>query len=164
MDAITLLMEQHQEVDELLAQIEQTESASEKEDLFYQLADQLAAHAKIEETIFYPAVMTKQTEDKLLESVEEHLAIKRVLADLLELDPDDEHFDAKLQVMKEELTHHAHDEEEGKLFPAVKKLLSADELEGLGGEMMAMFEELIEEEPRDDVRGETGEAASLPSP
>ena len=41
-------------------------------------------------------MLAKQTEDNLLESAEEHLAIKRVLADLLDLDVDDDTFDAKL--------------------------------------------------------------------
>ena len=38
-----------------------------------ELADKLAAHAAIEEKLFYPAVMTDDTEDKLLEATEEHL-------------------------------------------------------------------------------------------
>jgi len=161
MNALELLIEQHDEVDELIAEIEETDDSEAKAQLFEELADKLAAHAKIEETIFYPAVMAAQTEEILLESVEEHLAIKRVLADLLELDVEDEHFDAKLSVMKEQIQHHAREEEEGELFPKVKKLLGADQLEGLGGEMMTKFAELLDEEPRMNVPGETGEAAPL---
>jgi hemerythrin superfamily protein len=160
MNAIELLSEQHEEVDQLMTRIESADDDM-KEQLFYELADKLAAHAKIEEKIFYPAVMAKQTEEILLESVEEHLAVKRVLADLLELSPDDEQFDAKLAVMKEQIEHHAHEEEEGQLFPKVRKLLGSDELEALGGEMSALFEELMQMEPRKSVPGETGEAAPL---
>ena len=161
MNALELLKQQHDEVDELIADIEETDDADEKGQLFDELADKLAAHSKIEETIFYPAVMAKQTEEILLESAEEHLAIKRVLADMLELDVEDEHFDAKLSVMKEQIEHHAREEEEGELFPKVKKLMSADELEGLGGEMMAKFTELLDEDPAMSVPGETAEAAPL---
>jgi hypothetical protein len=159
MNAIELLTQQHQEVDELIAKLEG--NGGDKQALFDELADKLAAHATIEEKIFYPAILAKQTEEKLLESVEEHLQIKRVLADMLDLEPDDEHFKAKLSVLKEELEHHAHEEEEKDLFPKVKKLLDADELEGLGNEMTAMFEELVQEEPRFNVPAETGEAAPL---
>lgn len=164
MNAIDLLIEQHDEVAKLIAQIEKAKDGKTKEAKFIELADKLAAHAKIDEKIFYPAVMAKQTEDMLLESVEEHLQIKRVLADLIELDIDDDEFDAKLSVMKEEIEHHAREEEEGELFPKVKKLLGADELAGLANEMLAMFEKLVANAPREDVRAETGEAASLPSP
>jgi hypothetical protein len=105
--------------------------------------------------------MAKQTQEILLESVEEHLSVKRVLADLLDLSPDDDQFDAKLSVMKEQLEHHAHEEEEGELFPKVKKLLGKDELEALGGEMASMFQELLTQSPRKNVPAETGEAAPL---
>jgi hemerythrin superfamily protein len=161
MDALELLKQQHDEVDELIADIEETDDDEEKGQLFEELADSLAAHAKIEEEIFYPAVMAKQTEDILLESAEEHLAIKRVLADMLELDASDEQFDTKLSVMKEQITHHAREEEEGELFPKVRKLLDKDELLGLGNEMMTRFAQLMGEEPRLEVPNETDKAAPL---
>lgn len=161
MNALDLLKEQHDEVDSLFAMIENAKDADKKSELFIELADKLAAHATIEEKLFYPAVKAKQTEELLVESVEEHLQIKRILADLLELDVDDDHFDAKLSVMKEEVEHHARDEEEEELFPKVKKLLDKDDLEALGGEMSAMFEELLEGEPRLNVPSQTGEAAPV---
>jgi hemerythrin superfamily protein len=161
MNAIDLLIQQHDEVDALIAEIEEADDDATRAASFTALADSLAAHAKIEETIFYPAVMAKQTEDLLLESVEEHLQIKRMLADLLALSIDDEHFDAKLAVMKEEIEHHAREEEEGELFPKVQKLFSEDELAGLGNEMLLRFESLLEQAPRTEVPGETAEAAPL---
>ena len=164
LNAIDLLTQQHDEVDALIEKIEKTRDPNTKRAAFAEVADKLAAHAKIEETIFYPAVMAKQTEDMLLESVEEHLAIKRILADLLELDVDDDQFDAKLSVMKEEIEHHAREEEEADLFPKVKKLLSENELAGLGNELLARFEELLDENPSDAVPSETSRAAELPSP
>lgn len=160
-DALELLIHQHDEVDALFQQIEGSDDPDRKAELFAQLANNLAAHAKIEETIFYPAVMAKPTEEILLESVEEHLAIKRVLADLLALDADDDQFDAKISVMKEQVNHHAREEEEGDLFPKVRKLLSREELLGLGGEMTSRFVTLMEGEPRRNVPSETGAAAPL---
>lgn len=161
MNAIKLLETQHDEVEALFKKIEDADKPDRKQSLFNELADSLAAHAKIEETIFYPAVMAKQTKDMLLESAEEHLQIKRVLADLLKLDPGVEEFGAKLKVMKEEVEHHAREEEEKKLFPKVKKLLSSDELEALGSEMTRRFEELLATQPRRDVPKETARAAKL---
>lgn len=160
-NALELLKSQHDEVDALFEAIKAAPSYSRKEKLFLELADKLAAHAKIEETIFYPAVIAKQTKDLLLESAEEHLAIKRVLADLIELDIDDERFDAKLDVMKEQVQHHAREEEEGELFPKVRALLSSDDLAGLGSEMLAKFEGLLQGQPRLDVPSETAEAAPI---
>jgi Hemerythrin HHE cation binding domain len=162
-DALELLRTQHDEVDSLIEKIEDSEDAAEKQALFIEMADKLAAHATIEETIFYPAVLAEKTREMLVESTEEHLSVKRILSDMLELDVDDEHFDAKLSVLKEQVRHHAHDEEEDTLFPKVRRMMSADELAALGNEMIAKFETLLERAPRNHVPSETREAAPLPS-
>lgn len=160
-DALELLKMQHDEVDDLIAQIEDSDDGEEKMELFQELADKLAAHSTIEEKLFYPSVTEDQTEEQLLEATEEHLAVKRVLADMLEMEATDDRFDAKLSVLKEQVRHHARDEEEGKLFKKVRRMLSADELAALGNELMAMFEQLMEQEPRMQVPSETREAAPL---
>lgn len=164
MNAIELLTMQHDEVDEIIAGIESSTDDEAKQAAFLELADKLAAHAAIEEKLFYPSVMAKHTEGMLLEAAEEHLAIKRVLADMLGLGIDDEQFEPKLSVMKEEIEHHAREEEEDELFPKVQKLLNAEELEALGGEMLSMFETLLQGSPRKQVPAETAHAAALPSP
>jgi hemerythrin superfamily protein len=160
-DALELLTQQHDEVDELIGEIEDSDDGEEKMELFMELADKLAAHSTIEEKLFYPSVMTDDTEDQLLEATEEHLAVKRVLADMLAMEASDDRFDAKLSVLKEQVRHHARDEEEGKLFPKVRRMFDADERAALGNELMAMFEDLIEQEPRNEVPMQTREAAPL---
>jgi hypothetical protein len=120
----------------------------------------------VEEKIFYPAAMAPNTSELLHESVEEHLTVKRLLADMMEMNPDDEdgEFDETLALLKDEVSHHAHDEEEGKLFPKLRRMMTEDERAGLGNEVLAMFELLIDQEPRRDVPRETAEPAPLPPP
>lgn len=161
MDALKLLTQQHDEVDQLIESIEKARKTERKQALFEQLADNLAAHATMEERLFYPSVKAKKTEDMLLESTEEHLAIKRVLADMLALDVNDEHFDAKLSVLQEEVQHHAREEEEKNLFPLVRKMMSKEELEEMGGQMEQLFQQLMEESPRKNVPTETEQAAQV---
>jgi hypothetical protein len=160
-NALDLLEEQHQEVDELISKIEDSDDADEKRELFVELADKIAAHSTIEEKLFYPSVLGDRTRELLVEFTEEHLSIKRLLADMLELDIEDEHFDAKLTVLKEQFRHHAHDEEEEQLFPMLRRQLSQDELAALGNELLAMHEALLEQEPRNLVPAETEVAAPL---
>jgi hemerythrin superfamily protein len=162
MDALELLESQHDDVESLIEEIEETDDPDTKAQLFAELADNIAAHGKIEEKIFYPAVMSEETSELLHESTEEHLSVKRVLADMVELDCEDPQWDAKLSVVKEQIRHHARDEEEGELFPKVRKMMSKDELQALAGEMTRMFTELLEGEPRFDVKAETAAAAPLP--
>jgi hemerythrin superfamily protein len=159
-DVLQLLTAQHAEVDTLFEKIEN--SAGNRTALLTELADKLAAHAAVEEKVFYPSVMAKSTSDKLHEAVEEHLQIKRVLADLIEMKPDDENFNAKLKVLKEDVSHHAHREEEGKLFPMLRSSLSADQLAAIGNETLAMFEQLMTGHPHLNVPDETESAAPLP--
>jgi len=161
-DALELLRSQHEEVENLIEQIESSEDPEEKLALFEEMADKLAAHSTIEEKIFYPAVMDASTRENLIESTEEHLSVKRLLADMMELDVEDEHFDAKLSVVKEQIRHHAHDEEEDTLFPKVRRLMDKDDLAALGNELIVMFETLLEQSPRKNVPAETAEPAALP--
>jgi hypothetical protein len=159
-DVLELLTAQHQEVDDLIEKLEQGDG--DRRALFTELADKLAAHATVEEKIFYPSVMAEETSELLHESVEEHLAIKRVLSDLITMKVDDDEFAAKLSVLKEEVSHHAHEEEEEKLFPKLRASMSSDELAALGNEVLAMFEQLMQSHPYKNVPGETQAAAPLP--
>lgn len=160
MNAIDLLTSQHRQMEGLLSKLEGMKNTASKQAVFDEMADTLAAHVLIEEQHFYPAIKANKTEDILLESLEEHLAIKRVLADLLKTPFDDETFDAKLKVLTEQATHH-HKEEEEELFPKVKKLLDKDDLQALGKKMSTAFERLISGHPSDDVPADTAHAASI---
>jgi hemerythrin superfamily protein len=159
-NAIELLKMQHEEAKKLFNQIEAAED-EEKEELFEQLADALAVHATIEEKHFYPATKNARTEELLQEAVEEHLGAKRLIADLLEMSPEDAQFDAKVAVLKEQVEHHV-EEEEGELFPKVKSMFKEDQLDDLGVVMEDMAEDLkAAGAPREAVPAETGSAAPL---
>src|SRR3954471_16495299 len=161
LDALDLLRAQHRAVDGLFRQIQSAKGAR-KATSFNELADMLAVHATIEEWIFYPGVRSTETEELLAESREEHLAMKRTLADMLDEDVAGEAFDAKLSVLEEQVHHHAMEEEEAKLFPKVRAATDEDYRAALAGEMIAMIVELQEKgAPRKAVRGETDEAAPL---
>ena len=154
-----MLESQHREVEHLFEEFEGAKSTADKQQVFFQIADKLALHAAIEEKLFYPASKAEDTEDLLLEAAEEHLSVKRLIADLLALDAKDETFEAKVSVLKEQVEHHV-EEEEDELFPKVEKALDKTILEALEQEMVATQEEILAKgNPRDQVPSETGEAA-----
>jgi hemerythrin superfamily protein len=161
MDAIKMLKKQHREVEALFKELQKAKSAGPRRKVFEKLADALAVHATIEERHFYPAAKKKQTQDMVLEAAEEHLEVKRVIADLLDLDASDPIFMAKVTVLKEDVQHHVK-EEEDELFPKVQKLLDDDELEALAASMQETADELQSEgEPRMSVPSETREAGHV---
>jgi hemerythrin superfamily protein len=162
-NAIDLLEKQHEEVEKMFEKFERAgENARKtKERLCQELADSLAIHAEIEEKIFYPESKQENTEEILREAVEEHLGMKRTLADLIESDIDDEQFDAKMKVLKELVEHHV-EEERSELFPKVKKNCSKRELEDMGKRMLAMVEKLESAgEPSKNIPGDTDRPAPI---
>lgn len=160
-DAVQLLVDQHRKLERLLEQVLDESNEQKKMTLFDKVGDELTVHIKSEEEIFYPAVNASRTEDDLLESLEEHLSLKRLLADLIALDPSDKTFEAKFKVLKEQAEHH-HKEEEEHLFPVVLKQIDESQRASLGCEMLALQKQLTREgEPRDKVVNETASAAPL---
>lgn len=158
-DAVDLLESQHREVEALFEQIRAAKSARQRGKLFAELADQLAAHTKIEETIFYPKVCDEDTSEILHHAVEEHLAAKRVIAELLELEPDDEQFMSKIEELEQLVSEHV-EEEETELFPQVRE--GDVDLAALCRRMEKRFADLIATEPRTKVPNEIAEVAALP--
>jgi hemerythrin superfamily protein len=155
-----VLESQHRAVEDLFDRLEKARAADTKSVLFREIADNLAIHAAIEEHHFYPAVKERRTQDILLGSLEEHLGIKRILADMLDVSVTDPIFDAKLKTLKGQVEHHV-GEEEGTLFPKVRNVFSSDELQEIATRMADEQAELEGTEPRLNVRSETGEAAPL---
>jgi hemerythrin superfamily protein len=156
-NAIEMLKQQHREVEDLFEELEGTADGAKKtrERVFEQIADAMAVHAEIEEKIFYPEAKTDDTEEMLREAVEEHLSVKRVIADLMKTGPEDEQFMARCKVLKEQIEHHV-EEEEKELFPKVQKSSSREELEEMGGRMQQLADELEEQgSPSKSIPGQT---------
>ncbi|MGZ8253736.1 MAG: hemerythrin domain-containing protein [Burkholderiaceae bacterium] len=161
MDAIQLLTDQHRMLEEGFDHALEATDPRERAALVADAGDHLAVHVAAEEDLFYPAVKAKRTEDILLESLEEHLSLKRLLADLLDLPAEDSTYEAKLKVLREQAEHHHHEEEEH-LFPQVRKCLKPEELEALGADMLKRQKQLIREgQPREAMAEQTEKAAVL---
>lgn len=138
MDALELLKQDHQKVKELLAAATETDDKKEQKQLFKEIKTELETHARIEETIFYPAVQEhKELKDMVFESIEEHRQVKTLLRELSRVTPGSDKFKAKLKVLNDDVEHHAAEEEEGKMFPMVRQTFDPTELGQLGEELEA---------------------------
>jgi hemerythrin superfamily protein len=132
MDALSLLKEDHAKVKELFEQIEDADEIAGQRSIFEQIKNELETHAHIEETVFYPAMQKfQELKEMVREAIEEHREVKTLL-DEMEALSDDEEFEAQLEELRDNVEHHAEEEEEGKMFPKVRELVSANELEKLG--------------------------------
>ena len=80
MDALELLKQDHQKVKELFEQAEAMEEGKEQKQIFDQIKRELETHARIEESIFYPAMEKhEELKDMVLEAIEEHKQVKTLL-------------------------------------------------------------------------------------
>jgi hemerythrin superfamily protein len=142
MDAIVLLKNDHRTVEKLFKEFEKSHKADARPDAKKRIVDQvikeLTTHAYIEETIFYPVARkaVPETAEHVLESVEEHHVVAWMLSELMNLDPSDERYDAKMTVLIENVRHHV-EEEEQDWFPEVRKGLGRKRLQELAEQMEA---------------------------
>ncbi len=146
MDPIELLKKDHREVEKLFEAYDEAgdEAYATKQGLFNEILAALKVHMDIEETIFYPAVKkvsSKEVKDEVREADEEHHVVKLLLSELARMKPQDEQFDAKVTVLKENIEHHV-EEEETELLPDARKHLAKEMLEQLGDEMEERKESL----------------------
>jgi hemerythrin superfamily protein len=148
-NAIALLKDDHQAVARLFKEFEDAKGEGRKEKLARRICLELSIHTKIEEEIFYPACEGKVDEDLLKEAFVEHDAAKLLIAEIEAGNGEsDDFFDAKVQVLSEEIEHHVQ-EEEKELFPQVRK---ADlDLEALGRHLADRKSELMKDYKKSGV-------------
>lgn len=147
-DAIALLTSQHREVTEMFKEFEELSDRAKvsKKRIADEICANLTMHATIEEEIFYPAVRSqgKEAEEMIDEAVVEHASAKELIAQIEEMDPEDELYDAKVKVLGEQIEHHV-EEEEKEMFAKVKKMDL--DLVALGEEMAQRAAELMAAPP-----------------
>ena len=139
MNALTLLKQDHGNVEELFhrfetAKPEDVEELARVRDL---VIEHLSRHAVVEEQVFYPAIRAKLGDENsfsVLEGLEEHHAAKAMLSELEKLAPTHERFRAKFTVIIENVRHHI-EEEENDMFPLVRDNFTVEELNAMGEQM-----------------------------
>jgi hemerythrin superfamily protein len=138
-DAIVLLKDDHKQIRKLFRQFEQAgeNATKEKGRIVERILEALTVHTYIENEVMYPEVRDRLpalTED-VLESYEEHHVADLICMELVTMSPDDEHFDAKVTVLIENVTHHI-EEEEGEWFPEVREGLGRKQLQEIGEQLL----------------------------
>ena len=134
-DAIALLKADHRQVEDWFEQFERARTGDRKVKLAASICEALTIHATIEEEIFYPAFLEATGEDDLHHEAEvEHVCAKRLIEDISESGPDDEHFEARVKVLAEMIKHHVKEEEQRDGMFAKAKQAEMD-LKALGEQM-----------------------------
>jgi hemerythrin superfamily protein len=145
-DALSLLRADHAKVVDLFEQFEQMKDdvdEQEKDALVARICGELIVHTAIEEELFYPeAREAMDAEDLFDEATVEHASAKDLIAQLGEMEPDDELYDAKVKVLGEYVKHHVA-EEENQMFPRL--LETGLDLDAMGARLAERKTELMDE-------------------
>ena len=160
--ALELLANDHRKVEALFARYEEEkeDGADSRGELARRICNELTAHTRLEEEIFYPWLrenLDAEASDLVEEALVEHASAKDLIAQLEGAEVD-ETYDAGVKVLGEYVRHHVQ-EEENEIFPQVAG--DSEALDELGQEMHARKAELTEElglpEPGEE-EGATGMA------
>ncbi len=142
-DALQLLRDDHKKVKDLFKQFEDSGDKAEKKRICDEVIMELDVHTRIEEEIFYPAVLKEDgTQEIMEEAEEEHHVADMIIEELRGKPPTMKNFDAKFKVLSENVKHHI-DEEEQMMLPKAAEM-GREKLERLGVQMEQRKMELMQ--------------------
>ena len=142
LDAIELLKRDHADVKKAFKEFEKAKykDPNAGKQFLASICKAIEMHAKVEEEIFYPAVRGKIKDDDLMNEAQvEHNSAKVLIADIEKMSGDDPMLKASATVLSEYIQHHVK-EEEGEMFPKVKR--AKLDLEGLAQQILERKDQL----------------------
>lgn len=146
-DALDLLKADHDKVKDLFLEFESLKGNDDEDERKSELVDEicyeLTLHTMIEEELFYPSLRAATDDTDMLDEADiEHAGARELISQLEVMYPGDDHFDATVTVLGEEVAHHI-DKEETDMFAAARA--SGIDLSELGGQLAARKEALDED-------------------
>jgi iron-sulfur cluster repair protein YtfE (RIC family) len=121
-------------------------SPDRKRDVFRAMKEELELHARLEEELFYPAVVRVRSNEAravVRNGLEEHQILEGLLAEIDQMDTGDQGYDERVTALRENVEHHFRDEEE-RIFTQALSHLSEARLEKIGSDMEARKKKLRE--------------------
>lgn len=133
MEITELLSKDHDEVEQLFADFEATDSDEEREEIAKKVIRELSVHAAVEEQFVYPLVRAELNDgnDQVDEAIGEHADVKQLLSDLESQDPSSAEYRSTMTSVMQLVRHHV-EEEEGEMFAQLRSATDADHRERLG--------------------------------
>ncbi|HYD87447.1 MAG TPA: hemerythrin domain-containing protein [Vitreimonas sp.] len=120
--AIALLKQDHRTVEALFEEFEEATSPTDKRNIAREICLELTIHTMIEEELFYPAVKDAIDEETYGEALVEHDGAKVLIAEIMDANPRDEFYDARVKVLSEMIKHHVKEEEQpGGMFAQARR-------------------------------------------
>ena len=151
MDATALLKKDHDAVRQLFRDFaEAGADAVVRRSVYKSIRQELRTHSRLEEQVFYPAVMRVRAEparEAVREALEDHHVVDGLLAELDQLEPEDAAYADKMRLLQQNVERHIEAEEDA-LFAQARIHLTDERLERLGQDMATFRQTLAGEAVR----------------
>lgn len=119
-DVVELLMSQHNQIKQLLEQVQAAPGLSKREP-FEELVRLLAVHESAEEEVIHPTARRVAVNDQIVDArLQEEQQAKRELAELFEMGPEHREFDQRFRAFAERVVEHAEMEEKEEFGPLLQ--------------------------------------------
>ena len=119
-------------------------SPARKREIFRAIKEELEIHARIEEELFYPAVVRVRSDEAratVRNGLEVHQTLEGLLAQMDQMDTGDQGYDERMSALRENVERHLRNEEE-RIFTQAVSHLSEARLEKIGSDMEARKKKL----------------------
>lgn len=144
-DILHTLQAEHDEVQELLGKLVDSDDARQQKSLVLQIKKALIPHSKAEEAVVYDAVLALSDKDAKIEGSEgylEHSLASATLQQLDRLTANTPEFKAAAKVLKELIDHHVKEEEDA-IWDQVKSNFSDEQREQMNRDFLAAKKKVI---------------------
>ena len=138
-----MLKQDHRKVEELFQQFESAKDSRSKARIIQETLRELDVHARLEETLIYPAIREHINEEDIMdEALEEHHVAHVLINELKRMKASDARYEAKFTVLGESIKHHVKEEEQRDGMFAKARQSDMD-LNALGEQLAARKAELM---------------------
>lgn len=153
-DAISMLKADHREIEQLFDRYKAVSRRADRAKIAKEVCNALTIHAILEEEIFYPACRELIDDQPLDEAQVEHDSAKVLIEELISGRPEDPFYDAKVNVLAEQVKQHIR-EEEGKPDSIFAKAEAAGaDFVVIGEELKKRKAELLSKASRETLQAE----------
>ena len=138
MKATDVLRKAHERFRALFAQ-HVGSGPDKKREIFRAIKEELEIHTRIEEELFYPAVVRVRSNEAraiVRDGLQEHQIVEGLLAEIDQMDARDARYDERVDALRDNVERHLRDEEE-RIFAQALSHLSEARLEKIGSDMEA---------------------------
>lgn len=152
-DAVTLLLNDHDEVRQLFGRFDTATTPEQKKEIFQQLVHELAVHETAEEEIVYPMLRKDVADgDGIADKrIAEEEQADKLLASMEKMDPSSSEFTAAFGKLRTAVLSHA-EREEQEVFPRLRSHEDGERLASMG-RLLEMAKKTAPTRPHPHVPG-----------